>query len=123
MHQPGAIMDSTPLFTRTFDFITWLMPITNHFPRSQRFLITMRLLNAALDFQELILEANNEQMPERLERLRMADAALDKVRIYLRLALKWEWLRSGQYQHAAGMVTEIGRLLGGWQRALRQSGH
>jgi len=114
-------MDPTPLFTKTFDFVTWLMPVTNHFPRSQRFLITQRLLDAALSFQELILEANNLQMPARLERLKLADTALDKVRIYLRLALKWEWLQPGQYRHAAVMVTEIGRLLGGWQRTLRQS--
>jgi four helix bundle protein len=114
-------MDATPLFTKTFDFITWLMPATNHFPRSQRFLVTQRLLDAALTFQELILEANNARMPERMEMLKRADAALDKVRIYLRLAAKWEWLRPGQYEHAAGMVTEIGRLLGGWQRTLRQA--
>jgi len=114
-------MDATPLFTKTFDFITWLMPATNHFPRSQRFLITQRLLDAALTFQELILEANNARPPERLAKLTLADAALDKVRIYLRLAAKWEWLKPGQYEHAAGMVTEIGRLLGGWQRTLRQT--
>jgi four helix bundle protein len=114
-------MDATPLFTKTFDFITWLMPATNHFPRSQRFVVTQRLLDAALTFQELILEANNARMPERLEKLKRADAALDKVRIYLRLAAKWEWLRPGQYEHAAGMVTEMGRLLGGWQRTLRQT--
>jgi hypothetical protein len=111
----------TPLFTKTFDFVTWLMPTTNHFPRTQRFLVTERLLGAALDFQELVLEANNSFMPARLERLKQADAELDKVRIYLRLALKWQWLQPGQYQHAAAMVTEIGRLLGGWQRVLRQS--
>jgi hypothetical protein len=112
--------DPTPLFTRTFDFITWLVPMTNHFPRSQRFLATQRLLDAAFDFQELTLEANASRMPERLDKLVEADAALDKVRIYLRLALKWEWLKPGQYQHAAAMVTEIGRLLGGWQKTLRQ---
>ena len=112
--------DPTPLFTKTFDFITWLMPVTNDFPRSQRFLVTQRLLDAALTFQELILEANNARMPLRLEKLKQADAALDKVRIYLRLALKWKWLKPGQYQHAAAMVTEIGRLVGGWQRTIGQ---
>jgi hypothetical protein len=113
--------DPTPLFTRTFDFVTWLIPVTNNFPRGQRFLVTQRLLNAAFDFQELTLEANTSLMPARLQKLKQADAALDKVRIYLRLALKWEWLKPGQYQHAAALVTEMGRLLGGWQKALRQS--
>jgi four helix bundle protein len=114
-------VEATPLFSKTFDFLTWLMPLTNHFPRTQRFLVTQRLVHSALDFQELILEANNAQMPLRLEKLKLADAALDRVRIYLRLANKWAWLTPGQYQHAAAMLTEIGRLLGGWQRSLRQS--
>jgi four helix bundle protein len=114
-------MDATPLFTKTFDFITWLMPVTNHFPRSQRFMVTQRLLDAAFDFQELILEANNVRPAERQAKLKLADAALDKVRTYLRLAAKWAWLKPGQYQHAAAMVTEMGRLLGGWQRVTRQT--
>lgn len=25
-----------PIFTRTFDFLTWLLPITNHFPTAHR---------------------------------------------------------------------------------------
>lgn len=112
--------DPTPLFTKTFDFVTWLIPVTNNFPRGQRFLATQRLLDAALDFQELTLEANVSLPPVRLAKLKEADVALDKVRIYLRLALKWEWLKPNQYQHAAALVTEMGRLLGGWQKVLRQ---
>jgi hypothetical protein len=42
--------------------------------------------------------------------------ALDKVRHYLRLASRWGWLSAGQYRHAAVMVAELGRLLGGWIR-------
>jgi len=107
---------ATPLFTRTFDFITWLLPMTNHFPRSQRFLVTQRLVDAALDFQERIVEANNLRGAARRERLHAADAELDKVRLYLRLIHRWEWLSPGQYRHAAGLVAEMGRLLGGWHK-------
>jgi hypothetical protein len=113
-------MDPTPLFTKTFDFITWLMPVTNRFPRSQRFVVTQRLMDAALNFQELTLEANNLRMPARLEKLELADAELDKLRIYWRLALKWHWTSPGQYHHGATMITEMGRLLGGWQKVLRK---
>ena len=52
-------MDPTPLFTKTFDFVTWLMPVTNNFPRTQRFVLTQRLVDATLNFYELTLEANN----------------------------------------------------------------
>jgi hypothetical protein len=111
-------MREMPIFTRTFDFIAWLMPVTNHFPRSQRFLVTKRLLDSALDFQETIIRANSCMGRERLARLRTADEVLDRVRFYLRLAARWEWLKPGQYRHAAVMVTEIGRLLGGWKKSI-----
>ncbi len=104
----------TPIFTRTFDFLTWLLPVSNHFPRAHRFTFTNRLLGAAFAFYEQIEAANHRRGRERLSRLRQADEELDKVRLYLRLAARWEWLSAGQYQHAARMVAEIGRLLGGW---------
>ena len=104
------------IFTRTYDFLTWLIPQTLNFPRSQRFVVTRRLQDAALDFQEHIIEANRLWGRERLARLRQADADLDKVRLYLRLAYRWEWLSAGQYGHAARFVAEIGRLLGGWKK-------
>jgi hypothetical protein len=31
-----------PIFTRTFDFLTWLLPATNKFPRAQRHSFTLR---------------------------------------------------------------------------------
>jgi len=102
------------IFSRTYDFITWIIPRTISFPRSQRFVVTKRLQDAALDFQERIIEANRLRARARLERLRLADAALDKVRLYLRLVIRWEWLSEGQYQHVSRMVKEIGNLLGGW---------
>jgi hypothetical protein len=104
------------IFTRAFDFITWLIPRTLDFPRSQRFVVTKRLQDAALDFYERILEANGCRGRDRLEKLREADVALDKVRHYLRLASRWGWLSPGRYRHAAWMVAELGRLLGGWIR-------
>ncbi len=111
-----------PIFTRIFDFLSWLVPVTNHFPRAQRFSITKRLLDAALDLSERLEEANQRRGQARLERLKLADEALTKVRFYLRLAHRWHWLNPGQYEHAARMLDEIGRLLGGWKKATIRAG-
>lgn len=105
-----------PIFTRTFDFLTWLLPVTNRFPRAQRFTVTERLLDAAFSLRERLDEAQYRSGKERLERLARADEQLNRVRLYLRLAAQWDWLTAGQYQHAAQMVAEIGRLLGGWKK-------
>ena len=50
-----------PIFTRTFDFLTWLLPATNHFPRAHRHTFTQRLLDAAFDLRERLDEANLSQ--------------------------------------------------------------
>lgn len=106
--------DPIPIFTKTYDLLTWLIPHTLNFPRSQRFVVTKRLQDALLDFQEHIIEANRVSGAARVALLRQADADLDKVRLYLRLASRWEWLDEGQYRHVSLMIQEIGRMLGGW---------
>ena len=106
--------DSTPIFPKTYDLLTWLIPHTLNFPRSHRFIVTKRLQDALLDFQEYIIEANRMRGHARVTLLRQADADLDKVRLYLRLANRWEWLDEDRYRHVSLMVQEIGRMLGGW---------
>ncbi len=106
-----------PIFTRTFDLLTWLLPVTNHFPRAHRHTVTRRLLDAAFDLRERLEEAHLRRGRARQAALREADEALARLRVYLRLTARWTWLNDGQYQHVAGMVAEIGRLLGGWQKA------
>jgi len=105
------------IFTRTYDLVTWLLPLTQSFPRTQRFMVTQRLQNAVLNFQELLVEANALRGSRRAEKLRAADVELRKVRLYLRLSQKWDWIKEGQYHHVSAMVAEIGRLLGGWQKS------
>ncbi len=109
--------EEMPIFTRTFDFLTWLLPATNHFPRAHRHTFTKRLLDAAFDLREYLEDANLRRGTRRMECLKLADEALAHVRMYLRLAVRWEWLSITQYKHVAAMEVEIGRLLGGWMKA------
>ncbi len=109
-----------PIFTKSYDFLAWLLPLSDHFPRAHRHTVTRRLLDAALDFQELLVEANNLRGQARLHRLNDANAQLEKLRFYLRLAHHWHWINPGQYEHAGRLVAELGRLLGGWQKITRQ---
>lgn len=104
------------IFTRTYDFVTWILPMTEKFPKSQRFIVTQRLQNSVLNFQEALIEVNSMRGTRRMEKLYFADAELRKTRLYLRLCVKWKWLTPGQYKHASKMVAEIGRLLGGWMK-------
>ncbi len=89
-----------------------------NFPRAHRFVVTERLQGAALNFQELLIDANAVRGRIRGERLRAADAELLKLKLYLRLCNRWQWLSNGQYRHVSEMVAELGRLLGGWLKTV-----
>ena len=105
------------ILTRTFDLLAWLVPKVERFPRLYRSTITQRMIDATLDFQEALFDAQSQGGSTRQKHLRQADAALNKLRLYLRLAHHWRWLNDGQYRHVSTMVAELGRLLGGWMKA------
>jgi len=109
-------MKESPIFTCTYDLIRWLIPATVKFPRQQRFVLAEAVQRTALGFQEHIIEAAQAGQPRAA--LQQADIALTKLRFYLRLCRDLELFSLGQYQHAARMVDEVGRLLGGWQKSL-----
>ena len=77
-----------PIFTRSYDLLTWLLPVTNNFPRAHRHTFTQRLLGAAFDLRERLEEANLRRESRRAERLSLADEALARMRVYLRLAAR-----------------------------------
>jgi hypothetical protein len=106
--------DEMVIFAKCFDLLGWLMPKAESFPRAYRFTVTQRLMDAALDLQETLLHAQSQRGAARTSALRTADAALGRLRLYLRLAHAWRWLSTGQYEHVSAMVAELGRLLGGW---------
>ncbi|MCL5952601.1 MAG: diversity-generating retroelement protein Avd [Chloroflexi bacterium] len=106
------------IFARTYDFVSWLVPLTLRFPRAQRFVVTRRLQDAALNFQELLIEANSHRGNMRAQKLRAADTELLKVRLYLRLCERWQWISSRQYRYASEIIAQLGRLLGGWLKTV-----
>ena len=104
------------IFVRVFDLLEWLVPKGEAFPRAFRHTVTARLLGAAMDLPEQLFDAQSRRGGSRREALFQADATLNKLRLYLRLAHRWRWLSDSQYEHVSHMVVEIGRLLGGWIR-------
>jgi hypothetical protein len=105
----------SPIFTKTYDFLLWMIPTTLKFPKSQRFLLAERLSKMGLDFYDAIQDAVLE--PDRqIEHLKTADRLLTKIRLYLRLSFDLQCISQRQYEHAARLADELGRLIGGWKR-------
>ena len=109
-------MNESPIFSRTYDFLLWLLPQATKFPRAYRFTLAERTQRHALDFQETLIAAGLKKGAERTANLQKADAQLAQLRQTIRLCKDLELLTLKQYEHAAERLNEIGRLLGGWQK-------
>ena len=66
----------------------------------------------------MLIEAGLASGRSKPSRLAEADVLLTKLRFYLRLCLDLGIITPRQYQHVAEMVTEVGKLLGGWRQSL-----
>jgi len=106
-------MKQSPIFTRTYDLLRWLLPATVKFPRQHRFVLATTLQQTAIQLQEQIIEAVMMTQQQRAV-LQQADITLATLRTHIRLAHDLNLFSRGQYRHVSAMVNEIGRLLGGW---------
>jgi four helix bundle protein len=115
-------MKESPIFSRTYDLLRWVIPVTIKFPRQQRFVLAESVQRTALALHEQLIEAAFSDDP--LPVLKQADLSLAKLRFYLRLCRDLELISMDQFSHVARMISEIGRLLGGWTKtqAARSSG-
>ena len=109
------------ILTRSSELLHWLLPKAERFPRLYRSTLTQRLMDAPFDFIEQVVDAIHHSGSTRDRHLRQADAALLRLRLYLRLAYRWRWLNDGQYKHASRQVKDLGRLLGGLRKASHAS--
>lgn len=110
-------MQQSPIFVKTYDLLLWLLPTTTKFPREHRFVMAKAVQETALRFQECLIEAGLAKARTRQQSLAQADVQLTKLRFYLRLCTDLGVITRRQYQHVAEMVTEVGRLLGGWRQS------
>jgi hypothetical protein len=102
-------------------FMLWLVPAVEKFPRSQKFLLGDRIQTTALDVLEDLIEATYTR--DRREHLAEANLGLEKLRHFFRLAVELRHLDARRYEHAARELDGIGRLIGAWAKAHAASGN
>jgi len=101
-----------PVFVKWIDFLEWLLPVTERFPKRVRFSFSERINQLALDIVEDLVEArysNNKR-----EILRRANLRLEKLRVLLRISNKQKFLDYKLYEYAMQEINQVGKMLGGW---------
>jgi len=111
-------MNESPLFVRTYDFLLWLIPQAQKFPRVYRFTLSERIQKLALDFYDSLVAAGKSKGGTRRERLSEADIQLEQMRVWLRYSRDQKLITLNQYEHSIRQLKEVGNLLGAWLKQI-----
>ncbi len=103
------------LFVRYNDLLLWLTERTKSFPRELRFVLAERILDSAYACYSHLVRAKKVNDAARPAVLLEADIRLDILRAQLRMAFEMRCLSLSQYEHGAGLVNEVGKMLGAWR--------
>lgn len=93
-----------------YQFLLWLIPTVEGFPRSHKFLLGDRIQGIALDVLERLIEATYTR--RRQGQLAGANLGLEKLRFLFRLARDLRILDHRRYEHAARVIDATGRRVG-----------
>jgi hypothetical protein len=98
-----------------YQFLVWLIPTIDNFPRSQKFVLGDRIETIALEVLDHLIAATFTK--SRDPALASANLGLDRLRFLIRLSQELRMIDLKRYEHAARGIDDIGRMIGSWKKA------
>ena len=102
-----------------YEFIKYMLPVIQKFPREQKFLIGDRIQNKLLDIQEIFIEAYYTERNQKQELLKKVNIWLEQLRYFNRLCYESGYYTSKKYKYIAEWLNNTGKKNGGWLKSLK----
>ncbi len=112
---PSNARRTGPALEAMYQFLVWLVPTIDGFPRKRKFVLGDRIEVAALDVLDHLISATFTR--NRDAALAGANLGIDRLRFLLRLSEELGLIDLRRYEHAARGLDDVGRMIGGWKKA------
>ena len=99
------------------DLTVWVIERAAKFPRDHKFTVGDKLVETCLQVTTLLTEAS--YVRDKVALLAAASRALTRARVLVRIAQRLGLLTDAQREYFSAQSLEIGKMLGGWTRALK----
>jgi hypothetical protein len=113
-HQPA---DPAVVALRMEDLTVWVIERVAKMPRDHKFTVGDKLVETCLQVTTLLTEAS--YVRDKMALLAAASRALTRARVLVRIAQRLGLLADSQREYFSAQSLEIGKMLGGWTRAVR----
>ena len=109
-----------PIFKKSYELYKTFYAYRTVIPKNDRYTIWQRSENIILDILEGILFASQASKAEKLAVLERTSTKLNLLRVLLRLMKETKSLDTKKYVTIQELIDEIGRMLGGWMRSMKE---
>ncbi len=109
-----------PIFKKSYDLYQLFHGYRNGINKQDRHTIWERAEKTILDVIEGILAASELYKSEKIPVLKQVSTKLNLLRVFFRLAKDAKVIDMKKYLKLEEMTDEIGRMLGGWIKSIRE---
>lgn len=113
-------MEDLKILQKTYDMILYGNICLRQFPKSEKYALASDIKQSMYTLLRLIITANKRYYKKTT--LQDLDVELDTLRTLIRLSADSElrFLTLKKYENWSRMLNEIGKMLGGWIKAIKQ---
>ena len=104
---------------KTTDMMLYAYPVLAQYPKSEKFSLCADIKRVMDQMLELIIAAEKKYYKKTT--LQDLDIAIAKLKAYIRLSHDLKYISVHTYEVWSAKVIEIGKMLGGWMKAVNQN--
>ena len=104
------------ILQKLFDMMEYAYPALAQFPKSEKFALCTDIKHSMDILLERCIEAQKKYYKKNT--LQDMDVEIMKLRAYIRLSFQLGFLSSKKYEIWSDRLVEIGKMLGGWIKAI-----
>ena len=109
-----------PIFQHSYDLYKQMHLLRSKITKQDRFTLWQRVENVTLTIIEDLLNAGSIPKADKLPVLESVSKNLNLLRVLLRLAKDTKTIDIKRYDQMQSAIDEIGRMLGGWIKQVKQ---
>jgi four helix bundle protein len=113
--------NSMKVVQKFVDMAKYVYVVLRNFPRSEKYSLAADIRHVLWEVGTMLERASVvPAKPEKLRLLQQADIRLSELKFLVRMGMELEFVPFEKYKNFSGMVTEVGRMLGGWLKFVKQ---
>ena len=109
-----------PVLNKSYELYKLFHEYRKNIPKQDRFTIYERSEHVLLGVIELLLEASYGNKERKIIILEKASVKLNVLRFLIRLMKETRTFDLKKYTNLESLIDEIGRMIGGWMRAINK---